>query len=56
MPLPWKERLTMVVVSAPLYYRYRIADEARWGEHELNVLGDIVHPVARDRPGLSTSF
>ena len=44
MPLPWKERLTMRFVPASLYYRYRIADEALWGEHELSVLGDILRP------------
>jgi FkbM family methyltransferase len=42
--LPWKQRLAMAFVPARLYYRYRIADEARWGEHELSVLGDIVLP------------
>lgn len=44
MSLPWKERLTMTLVPAALYYRYRIADEAPWGEHELSVLGDIMQP------------
>jgi len=42
MSLPWKERLTTMLVPASLYYRHRIADEAAWGEHELSVLGDIV--------------
>ena len=27
-----------------LYYRRRIADEAAWGEHELNLLSEIVMP------------
>lgn len=44
MPLPWKDRLTMMLAPAPLYYRHRIADEAAWGEHELNILGDIMRP------------
>ena len=44
MVLPWKERLTALLVPAALYYRRRIADEAEWGEHELGVLGEIVSP------------
>jgi FkbM family methyltransferase len=44
MALPLKDRLTMRLVPSALYYRRRISDEARWGEHELDVLGDIVQP------------
>lgn len=44
MPLPLKERLTMHLVPAAIYYRRRIADEATWGEHELAVLDEIVAP------------
>jgi FkbM family methyltransferase len=44
MTLPWNERVTMMLMPAPLYYRRRIADEATWGEHELDVLGNIVAP------------
>jgi FkbM family methyltransferase len=44
MPLPWKEQLTALLVPSSLYYRRRIADEAEWGEHELDVLGEIVAP------------
>jgi FkbM family methyltransferase len=42
MPFTWKERLTMTLVPSSLYYRWRIADEATWGEHELYVLDKIV--------------
>ncbi len=31
-------------VPASIYYRRRIADEAAWGEHELDVLAEIVAP------------
>jgi FkbM family methyltransferase len=44
MALPLKERLTTLVMPSALYYRRRIADEAAWGEHELDVLGEIVRP------------
>src|SRR2546429_4756622 len=44
MALPLKERLTSLLVPSSLYYRRRIADEAAWGEHELDVLGQIVTP------------
>jgi hypothetical protein len=44
MTLPWNERMTMMLMPRSLYYRRRIADEATWGEHELNVLGDILAP------------
>ena len=44
MPLPWKERLTMTLAPAALYYRFRVADEAEWGEHELSVLDKIMRP------------
>jgi FkbM family methyltransferase len=44
MALPLKERLTTLLMPASLYYRRRIADEAAWGEHELDVLGEIVQP------------
>jgi FkbM family methyltransferase len=42
MALPLKERLTTLLMPSSLYYRRRIADEAAWGEHELDVLGEIV--------------
>jgi FkbM family methyltransferase len=42
MPLPFKERLTMRLMPSALYYRRRIADEAEWGEHELDVLSEIM--------------
>jgi FkbM family methyltransferase len=32
----------MLAVPSSLYYRRRIADEAEWGEHELDVLDEIV--------------
>ena len=41
MPLPLRERLTQALMPSALYYRSRIADEATWGEHELNVLDQI---------------
>jgi len=44
MALPLKERLTMMLVPPSLYYRRRLADEAAWGEHELDVLGEIMTP------------
>jgi FkbM family methyltransferase len=44
MTLPLKDRLTLALMPAGLYYRRRIADEALWGEHELSVLADIVKP------------
>ena len=44
MALPLKERLTTLLMPSTLYYRRRIADEAAWGEHELDVLGEIVRP------------
>lgn len=44
MALSMNERLTMLAVPSSLYYRRRIADEAAWGEHELDVLGEIVSP------------
>src|SRR3989440_9168735 len=44
MALPLKERLTTLLMPSGLYYRRRIADEAAWGEHELDVLGEIVQP------------
>ncbi len=42
--LPLKERLTMRLVPSALYYRRRLADEAEWGEHELDILAAIVAP------------
>lgn len=42
MPLPWKDRLTLKLMPPSRYYARRIADEATWGEHELNVLGEIM--------------
>ena len=42
--LPLRERLTMRLVPSALYYRRRLADEAEWGEHELDVLGEIMAP------------
>ena len=42
--LPFKERLTMRLMPSALYYRRRLADEAEWGEHELDVLGEIMTP------------
>lgn len=44
MTLPLKERLIMHLVPATLYYWRRIADEARWGEHELSALRAILAP------------
>jgi FkbM family methyltransferase len=44
MTLPFKERLTMRLVPSALYYRRRLADEAEWGEHELDVLSEIMAP------------
>jgi FkbM family methyltransferase len=44
MVLPLKERLIMTMMPSALYYRHRITDEAAWGEHELDVLGEIVSP------------
>jgi FkbM family methyltransferase len=44
MSLPLKDRLTMLLMPSALYYRRRLADEAEWGEHELDVLGEILAP------------
>jgi FkbM family methyltransferase len=44
MPLSLREQLTQTLMPAALYYRSRIADEATWGEHELDVLGEIMAP------------
>jgi FkbM family methyltransferase len=44
MTLPLRERLTLRLMPSVLYYRRRIADEARWGEHELSVLSAIMAP------------
>ena len=44
MTLPLKDRLTMRLMPSSFYYRRRLADEARWGEHELDLLGEIVSP------------
>ena len=44
MPLDLKERLTMMLMPSSLYYRRRIADEATWGEQELDLLGEIILP------------
>src|SRR6185436_12044813 len=44
MALPLRERLTTLVMPSSVYYRRRLADEATWGEHELDVLTDIVRP------------
>ena len=44
MSLGLIERLTMMLMPSWLYYRQRIADEAAWGEHELDVLDEIVLP------------
>ena len=44
MPLSLRERLTQTLMPAALYYRSRIADEATWGEHELDVLPEIMAP------------
>src|SRR5436190_20560802 len=44
MALPLKERLTTLLMPSALYYRRRIADEAAWGEHELDLLSEIVRP------------
>jgi len=42
MSLPLKERLMLGLMPAAYYYRRRIADEATWGEHELDVLSEIM--------------
>jgi FkbM family methyltransferase len=44
MALSLRERLTMRLVPAAVYYRRRLADEAEWGEHELDMLDAIVAP------------
>jgi FkbM family methyltransferase len=44
MSLLLKERLTMMLMPSTFYYRRRIADEAAWGEHELDLLSEIVAP------------
>ena len=41
MPLSWRERLTMLVPPS-VFYRRRIAQEARTGEPELAVLAELV--------------
>jgi FkbM family methyltransferase len=43
MPLPFRERLTMLMPPS-LFYRRRIAQEARSGEPELAVLAKLVAP------------
>lgn len=35
----------MRLVPSALYYRRRLADEAEWGEHELDVLSEIMAPA-----------
>jgi FkbM family methyltransferase len=42
--LPFGERLAMRLMPSALYYRRRLADEAEWGEHELDVLSEIMAP------------
>ncbi len=44
MALPLNERLITLLMPSSFYYRRRITDEAAWGEHELDVLGEIVSP------------
>src|SRR6476646_11480558 len=44
MPLSLREQLTQTLMPAALYVLGRIADEATWGEHELDVLGEIMAP------------
>jgi FkbM family methyltransferase len=44
MSLSLKERLTTMLMPSTLYYRRKIADEAAWGEHELDVLTEFVSP------------
>src|SRR5438105_15175384 len=41
MPLPFRERLAMLMPPA-LFYRRRIAEEARSGEPELTILAKLV--------------
>jgi len=41
MPLPWREKLTMLAPPA-LFYRRRIAQEARSGEPELAILARLL--------------
>jgi hypothetical protein len=41
MPLSFRERLTMLIPPS-VFYRQRIAQEARTGEPELAVLADLV--------------
>src|SRR5262249_4870697 len=41
--LPWRDRLTMLLPPA-LFYRRRIAREARTGEPELAILGKLLRP------------
>jgi hypothetical protein len=43
MPLPFRERLTMLMPPS-LFYRRRMAQEARSGEPELAVLAKLVAP------------
>jgi FkbM family methyltransferase len=44
MPLPLRERLTMMFMPSSLYYGRRITDEVEWGEYELGVLDEIMVP------------
>jgi len=44
MSLSLREQLTQTLMPAALYYRSRVADEATWGEHELDVLEDLMEP------------
>jgi FkbM family methyltransferase len=41
MVLPWREKFTMLM-PPPLFYRRRIAEEAKAGEPELAVLADLL--------------
>ena len=41
MPLPWRERLAMLL-PPPWFYRRRVAEEARTGEPELRVLDRLM--------------
>lgn len=41
MPLPLRDRLTMLLMPTRRYYERRVADEAEWGEHELTILHEI---------------
>src|SRR5262249_18669836 len=44
MPLQLSDRLIMMLVPSTLYYRRKIAVEAAWGEHELDMLGELLSP------------